>query len=186
MVLLQQLCALCTVCLLMTSCLTVEKKSYKITLNGSQSGTCTITYHNIVSTTDDGKDVSFKDFAELVTDYYEGTKLENEMANIRDVKKSFRVNGQELSGEFTFAFDSLSALKMFRYDAQAPLMMYFGSMNNETYESSNGTYGGEAMPVAFWPSQQKMLTLESKVTTIDTNHIPLGDQYTMWSKSRKK
>ncbi|HCN04485.1 MAG TPA: hypothetical protein DIS79_02610, partial [Bacteroidetes bacterium] len=47
----------------LAGCLTVERKSYKITMTGKQSGTCTITYHNIVSAKDDGKDVSFKDFA---------------------------------------------------------------------------------------------------------------------------
>lgn len=170
----------------LTGCLTVERKSYKITMTGKESGKCTITFQNIVSSKDEGKDISFKDFAELVTDYLQGTKLEDEMAGVHHVQKNLISVGGVLNGEMSFEFDSLSALRMYRYNETAPLMMYLGTMNSETYETSNGTYGGEKMPVIFWPSNHNHITLSTKVTEIDTSHISLAKQYASWSASNKK
>lgn len=168
----------------LAGCLTVERKSYKITMTGKQSGTCTITYHNIVSAKDDGKDVSFKDFAELVTDYLEGTKLEDEMEGCRNVKKRIYEEKGQLMGEITFDFDTLSTVKMFRYDDTSPLMMYMGGMSSEKYADGNGEFGGESMPVVFWPAKSKDINLTTTVTEIDTSHVSLVDHYAMWKKRR--
>lgn len=177
---------LCALVLALSGCLTVERKSYKITMTGPTSGSCTITYHNIVSTKDEGRDVSFKEFAELVTDYLEGTKPEDEMPGARNVHKRLYANGDQLNAELTFEFDSLSTLKMYKYDDKAPLMMYTSSMNSETYSESNGTFGGESMPVVFWASNSKLLTVTNTVTTIDTTHVSLLPHYEAWKKSNKK
>lgn len=177
---------LCTLTLVLSGCLTVERKSYKITMTGPHSGSCMITYHNIVSTKEDGRDVSFKEFAELVTDYLEGKKPEDEMPGARNVQKRVYADGNVLNAELTFEFDSLSTLKMYKYDHKAPYMMALNSMNSETFESSNGTHGGEAMPMVFWPSNATSLTLTNKVTIIDTSHLSLLPQFEAWKKTQKK
>ena len=61
---------------LLGGCLGVEKKEYRFTLNPDGSGSGVIRYVNVVSIddnsgTEEAKDVSFKDFAELVSDYLE-------------------------------------------------------------------------------------------------------------------
>lgn len=169
-------------CTVLAGCLSAERKSYKITMTGKQSGTCTITFHNIVSPREEGRDISFKDFAELVTDYLEGSKLESEMPGCRNVKKRlYEVDGK-LNGEITFDFDSLSTIRLFRYDDASPVMMYFGGATQETYLESNGTFGGETMPVAFWPSGTKSLTLTTKLGDIAPDAISLAGQYRAWKK----
>jgi len=166
---------------LLTGCLQAERKSYKITMTGRQSGTCIITFHNIVSTKDNSRDISFKDFAELITDYLEGDKVESDFAGCRNVKKRLFEEDGRLNGEFSFEFDSLSSVKMFRYDEKSPVMLYFGS-NQETFIESNGTYGGELMPVAFWPSSTKSLTLATNISDIGPDAISLVEQYRKWKK----
>jgi hypothetical protein len=151
-------------------------------MTGKESGTCTITFHNIVSPREEGRDISFKDYAELVTDYLEGAKLEDEMPGCRNVRKRlYEVDGK-LNGEITFDFDSLSTLRLFRYDASSPYMMYFGGASQETFMESNGTYGGETMPVAFWPSATKTMTLTTKLGDIPSDAISLVEQYRKWKK----
>ncbi|MDZ4746627.1 MAG: hypothetical protein SGJ05_11595 [bacterium] len=177
---------LCLIGLTLAGCLTVERKSYKITMTGPTSGSCTITYHNIVSTKDDGRDISFKEFAELITDYLEGTKPEDDMPGARNVRKRLYSEGKVLNAELTFEFDSLSTLKMYKYDNNSPYMMALNSMNSETYSESNGTHGGESMPVVFWPSNATTMTLENSVTAIDTSHVSLYPQYEQWKKTNKK
>jgi len=177
---------LCMLILVLSGCLTVERKSYKITMTGPTSGSCIVTYHNIVSTKDEGRDVSFKEFAELITDYLEGAKPEDDLPGARNVRKRIYAEGNVLSAEMIFDFDSLATLKMYKYDAKSPLMMAVSSMNSETFESSNGTHGGESMPVVFWPSNATTLTLNNTVTAIDTNHISLLPHYEAWKKTQKK
>lgn len=177
---------ICMCVFLLDGCLTVERKSYKITMTGPTSGSCTITYHNIVSTKDDGRDISFKEFAELITDYVEGTKPEDDMPGARNIRKRLYADGEVLNGELTFDFDSLSTLKMYKYDASSPLMFYPGGMSSETFEESNGTHGGEAMPIVFWPSNAKQLTVTNTVTKIDSTHVSLLPHYQAWKKTNKK
>lgn len=182
--------ALCTLLfsltLMLSGCLTVERKSYKITMTGPTSGSCIVTYHNIVSTKDEGRDVSFKEFAELITDYLEGTKPEDDMPGARNVRKRIYAEGNALNAEMTFDFDSLSTLKMYKYDDKSPVMMHLSSMNSETFEASNGVHGGESMPVVFWPSNATTLTLMNSVTKLDSTHVSLLPHYEAWKKTQKK
>ncbi|MCX6139845.1 MAG: hypothetical protein NTX15_03290 [Candidatus Kapabacteria bacterium] len=173
--------ALFAVTLALSGCLTAERKSYKISMTGKQSGTCTITFHNIVSPKEEGRDISFKDFAELVTDYVEGEKIENELAGCRNVKKRLYEKDGKLNGEIVFDFDSLSTLKMFKYDENSPVMMYFGT-SQETFIESNGTYGGDNMPVAFWPPQTTSMTLSTKISDPNPDAVSLTAQYRKWKK----
>ena len=57
--------ALAFLALLISGCLTVEKKEYTFEFTGKNSGTLTIKYINIMSSMDDEEDVSEDDFDEL-------------------------------------------------------------------------------------------------------------------------
>jgi hypothetical protein len=166
-------------------CLFVEKKTYKVTMTGQQTGTCTVTYTNIMSQRDDGKDVSFKDFAELVTDYLEGDKLDGDYPEGRIVNKRIYSKDGILCGEATIEFDTLATMKMYRYDRSAPLMMYMPQTNNETVEVSNGTYGGEEMPVLFWPSTAKELMFTLVAGSVDSTNVSLMRQFDVWNASQQ-
>lgn len=165
-------------------CLGVEKKEYTIKLKGGESGTATIKYINIFSNDDNEKDVSFKDFGELVSDYLEGNKIEQDFPGIRDVKKRIFIENNTLCGEITFAFDSLSHVKLFRYE-DGPYMYYVntGSSPSEKFEVSNGTFGGEKMPVIFWNKNTNDFQFRTLVTEDVTGKRSFVKLYKMWQSS---
>jgi hypothetical protein len=170
--------------LIFVGCLGVEKKEYTIKLKDGQSGTATVKYINIFSNDDDEKDVSFKDFGELVSDYLQGDKIEKDYPGIRDVKKRLFIENNAVCGEITFAFDSLSQIRLFRYD-DGPFMFYVnsGSSPSEKFDSSNGKFGGEVMPVIFWNKNVKELHFKTLVTEDATGKRNLANWYKMWQSS---
>jgi len=172
--------------LLLQGCLNVEQKEYYFKINNDGSGECRIVYRNILSKDDDGKDVSFKDFGELVSDYLNGDKLEKEYGDIRDVKKRLFVEDGLLCGEMIFSFDSLSQAGLFQFDQDSPLMLYleqsmFGS--NEKYIESNGFYDKDVMPVIFWKRNSRELRLTTQVLEDTTGTRNLVKLYTLWKQS---
>jgi len=177
---------LITAIIFISGCLTVEKKEYKVKLTGPTSGRGTIKYINIVSQKDDGKDVSMKDFAELITDYIEGDKVKNDFPGISNVnKKIFEENGV-LCAEFSFDFDSLHQIKLFKYDTDSPYMlMVKESFSNEEYEESDGEYNINNMPIIFWKKFTKAFYWKTKMSGDMSNTIGLLDQYKSWEKSKK-
>ncbi len=168
----------------LTGCLGVEKKEYTIILKDGQSGTATIKYVNIFSTDDNEKDVSFKDFGEMISDYYEGNKIEQDFPGIRNVKKRLFVENNTLCGEISFAFDSLSHAHVFRFD-DGPFMYFVnsGSNSSEKIEWSNGHFGGDRMPVLFWKRTEKELRFKTVVTEDVTGKRNLVKLYKLWQSS---
>lgn len=59
--------------LFLSGCLTTENKFYSFKINSDGSGSGSIIFENVVSQEDEEKDVSFKDFGELIDDYVKGT-----------------------------------------------------------------------------------------------------------------
>jgi len=171
--------------LFITGCLTTEKKEYKFKINKDGSGEVTITYLNLISQKDEGRDVSFKDFAELISDYYEGNKVENDYPGSRMIsRRLFEKNGV-LNGEFVLKFDSLKTFKLFQYDNNSPFMFHVDAFS-ETYVESNGDYNSEIMPIVFWDKNTKELYIKTQVTDLtydDTSYVSLIDQYRKWKKN---
>jgi hypothetical protein len=166
-----------------SGCLLVEKKVFKLTLTGANSGKGSIKYVNILSQKEDGKDKTMKDFAELISDYLEGDKVKDTYPGIKNVKKRvFEENGV-LCGEFTFDFDSLEAFKIYRYDNDSPYMLVMEDMMGEEYAPSNGEYGRINAKIVFWNKKQKEFTWETKMNT-DTNCVSLLDSYKKWEKGK--
>lgn len=167
--------------LFFTSCLTVEKKIYTFELKDNNSGTLTIKFINIMSMKDDTTDVSASDFEELVMNYIDGTEFDQDYpeAIIRS-KKLFEENG-ELCGEVIIDFENLKSVGLFQYEQKGPYMFNVGSfLDSETYLTSNGEYGGEVMPVVFWPKSLSSLSVTTYVTTPDESTLSLLNEYLHW------
>jgi hypothetical protein len=164
-----------------SSCLTIEKKTYTFELKDNDSGTLTIKYYNIMSMKDDTTDVSEVDFEELIDSYIEGNSIEQdyEDAIIRS-KRLYEEDGV-LCGEVIIDFTSLRSVGLYQYDTKCPYMFNLGSfLESETFLNSNGEYGGDIMPVVFWPRTLKSLTVTTYVNSPDESTVSLLDEYRRW------
>lgn len=180
--------------LLCSGCLGVQRKEYVIQLDrrgkteplSNTSGKATIKYVNIFSTDENERDVTFKDFGELVSDYLEGAKLEQDLPNVRNVKKRLFVENNVLCGEISFDFDSLHQVRLYR-QGTGPYMYYLnpGSTSTEKYESSNGIVGPDYMPVVFWNPEMSELRLTTVLSEDTTGRRGLVKMYRLWEASRE-
>lgn len=186
--------------ILFTGCLGVQKKVYVFRLDqpiehrkggavkagNNQSGSATITYVNIFSIDDNQRDVTFKDFGELVSDYLDGDKLEKEMPGIRDVRKRLFVENNTLCGEIRFAFDSLSQVRLFR-PAGGPILYFLnpGSNSNERLDSTNGSAGPDYMPIVFWDASATELRFVTTLSEDTTGRRNLVKMFRLWETSRE-
>lgn len=174
------------VIVLFNGCLTVERKEYNVTLTGANSGKAVIKYINIISTKDEERDVSMKDYAELVTDYLEGKKLEDEFPNVKNMKKRLFEENGVLCGEVSFDFDSLSSVKIFKYDKDSPFMLVKDGFSNETIDEFNGETLDEKLPVIFWNKNTKNFKWSTTVSSDVSNAVSLLSHYQNWEKTNKK
>lgn len=172
--------------LFFSGCLTCEKKEYTFALTGSNSGTLTIKYINIMSSMDDSTDISEEDFMTLINDYYMGTSAEDNYpgAVVKD-KRLFEEDGV-LCAEIIMEFSDLSQAKLYRHKGKGSFMypLNCGSLDSETYDSGNGEYGGDVMPVMFWEPGLKTLTMTTIVQYPDETTVSLLDEYNVWKESQ--
>jgi len=168
--------------LFMSGCLTCEKKEYTFEFTGKESGRLTIKYINLISTMDDTIDVSEEDFSSLMNDYYEGSEIENEFPDAVLISKRLFEEDGVLCGEIVLEFENLSAGHLYQHRGKGPMMYCLGcySIDSEYYYESNGEYGGDIMPVVFWDSGMKTLTLTTDVTYPDETTVSLLDRYQEW------
>jgi hypothetical protein len=168
--------------LFMSGCLTCEKKEYTFEFTGKDSGRLTIKYINLMSTMDDTIDISVEDFSSLMTDYYEGSEIENEFPGAIMVgKRLFEENGV-LCGEIVLEFSDLATGHLYQHHGKGPFMYCLScyAIDSEYFSASNGEYGGDVMPVVFWDSNLKNLTLTTDVTIPDESTVSLLDRYLEW------
>lgn len=170
------------ICLLLISgCLSVEKKVYTFTFTGNNSGTLAIKYYNIMSVMDDGEDVSEADFDELLQDYINGDKAAEEYPDATLVEKKFFEEDGVLCAELVFEFTELSQARLYQFKKKGPYMYCLNCyLETESFEESNGTYGGEVMPVVFWEDKNKVLDLTTRVAGAEDQYISLLDRYKDW------
>ncbi len=169
------------VLLFLTSCLTVEKKEYTFQMKDKNSGTLTIKFINILSMKDDTTDVSESDFEELIASYIDGNEIEADFKNaIIRGKRLFEEEGV-LCGEVIIDFNDLASVGLFKYDEKSPFMFNVGSfLDSESFLKSNGEYGGEVMPVVFWPGSLRTFELTTYITSPDENTVSLLKEYINW------
>jgi hypothetical protein len=169
--------------LVMSSCLTTEKKEYIFKFTGKNSGTLTIRYINVMSASDDSTDRSKEDFQELLNNYVNGDLLLKEYPTATNIRKQlFELNSQ-LYAEVVMDFQNLEAAKLYQYDANSPFMFCLTSETDaEHYAESNGSYGGKTMPLVFWNKDLKELHLTTSVKKPDQSTKSLAAAYKEWKK----
>jgi hypothetical protein len=168
---------------LLSSCLTVEKKEYKWEFTGPNSGILTITYINIMSDMDDTLDVSQEDFDELLNSYLYGTYIDEQFPMAANIEKRLYAMDNQLWGEVTIEFNDLKAAHLYQYDKKGPFMFCVNTApDTESYEGSNGEFGGDQMPVVFWDYKEKVLSLTTQVQEVDESTLSLVDQYYKWKE----
>ena len=174
---------LCAV--LISGCLTVENKEYHIKLRSDHSGEATIKFINIMSEADDSVDISKDDFQQLVEFYLHGTQIEKDNPGFHNARKRLYEEDGVLVGELTLTFDSLSVLRLFKLDKDSPFMYFVGNpLSSERFVESNGTYGGEWMPVVFWPKEAHELYVKTKVVSEVSHHRSLLENFKEWQADR--
>lgn len=167
----------------LVSCLTVEKKQYTFEFTGKNSGKLTIKYINIMSNVDSAGYTETQDFDELLNSYVNGTKIEESYPEVTNIsKRLFEENGV-LCGEVIMEFPNLSAARLYQFDSKSPFMFFASSVDVETYVESNGTYGGDNMPVVMFPSKMNKLTITTSISKpTDESYVSLLGEYIKWKK----
>ncbi len=172
--------------LFLTGCLAVKQKEYRIRLQTDNSGEATVKFIDIASESDDTVDISQDDFRQLIEFYFEGTGVEQEYSGFRNVTKRLFEDHGVLSGEIHFTFDSLASLRLFKFDAQSPLMYFIGGeLATERILETNGKYGGEGMPVIFWPNDIGELYLKTRVVSEAPYRRNLLTYFHQWEEQRR-
>jgi len=171
---------------LLNSCLNVERKEYTVKLNPDNSGSMTIKYVNIISTEEEEKDVSMKDFATLITDYYEGDKATESFVGATNIdKRLFEENGV-LCAEVKFDFDTLGTSNIFQYDKKSPYMAALNEkFDSEAFEWTNGEYGLSGLNLIFWNNSINELKWKTTVTTDLTGAQSLLKKYNSWKNEQE-
>lgn len=173
---------------LLTGCLTAEFKEIRLKLGADgKSGTGVMLFTGIASSPGDTLDVSRDDFNTLIADYYLGSKIETENKGMKNVKKRLYMQNGTLCGEVTFQFDELSDLGVYRHNNQGPYMYYTvadGFFTSGQYESSNGTYAGEKLPLVFWDPGTKDFHIKMALSTPQEVRKPLAQLFEDWQKKK--
>ena len=171
---------------LLAGCLTVESKEYHVRLRTDHSGEATIKFINIMSESDDTVDISQEDFEHLIDFYLQGNELEKQNPGFRNVRKRLYEENGVLNGELTLTFDSLAALRLFRFDQNSPYMYFVGSpLSAEHFVESNGTFGREWMPVVFWEQDARELYVKTKVVSEVTFQKSLLEHFNNWQSKKE-
>ena len=64
-------------------------------------------------------------------------------------------------------------------------MLNLGTLlETESYDNSNGYYGGEIMPVVFWESTLSKVNLITAITTPDETTVSLLDDFLEWKEEQ--
>ncbi len=171
--------------LFISGCLSVEKKTYTFEFTGDNSGILTIKYYNIISVVDNGDEVIEEDFQEFLTDYIEGNQPDEDYPDATLTEKRFFEEDGVLCAEVVYEFDDLAAARLYRHQQEGPFMYCLNCyLETEEYQYSNGSYGGDVMPVVFWESSNEELILKTMVTPLDETTVSLLPKYKEWKEEQ--
>lgn len=172
---------------LSVGCLNVQQKSYTLKLNPDGTGSGTIFYYNIFSTDEDERDVSFKDFGTLVTDYLEGSTLEGENPNWTFTNKELFEQDGVLCGKIEFTFSDMGSAKLYRTancDC-APILLLPGSFDETVVEhNGSGVALGDA-EVVEWAADAKEIVIKTEASSDTAGARILVEHYNAWKKTKK-
>lgn len=175
--------ALILIPLSIAGCLTCESKEYIFQFTGENSGKLTIKYINIFSSLIDSTAEVTSDYDELADLWYHGKKVEMDFPHATKFKKRLFEENGTLCGEITMEFDELSKVGLYRFMNKGPYMFSMSGANDdgENFAHSNGDFGGDKMPVIFWPEDSRTLRLTTKIATPDSTCISMLQ---MWEKNK--
>ncbi len=172
--------------MLISGCLTVERKEYHFKINPDGSGTGTIKFVNIVSVEDEETDVSIQDFQALIDDYLNGNVFEEQNPGYQIVEKRLYEQDGILIGEIEFTFPNIEAAGFFRdNDCKcASYYYYLGSSLSETLIHTDGEnlFEKYEIPVIRWQSDNKEFNLVTMVQEDMENAHNLVELYREWKK----
>jgi len=176
---------LIVVALCIAGCLTCEKKEYVFQLTGENSGKLTIKYFNIYSSLIDSVGEISSDYDELVYMWYKGEKIELDFPLAKKFKKKLYEENGTLCGEVTMEFDDLTNVRLYRFKDKGPYMFSLSGVNDdgENFEKTNGEYGGEKMPVIFWPDDEKTLRFSTKIAPPDSTCVSMLQSWKVKKKT---
>lgn len=180
----------------LSGCIVPETKEYRFKLNPDGSGSGTVTFVNLVSQDDDERDVSFKDFSELVTDFLQGTDFEDQNPAYHVTNKRLFEKDGKLMGEVAFTFSSLDSVGFFRQPncdccptllyAEAFQENYVGSDGKFLGDTTSSPFGnGSATPFIVWPAGAREFYVKTSVLeNLDNTHSLLA-YWQDWKKKNK-
>ena len=175
------LVVLTTFALTSSGCLIAAKKVVTLEVARDGSGTGKIIYTDISSLQEDEHDRSLEDYSILVEEWLHGTSLETIWPNVENVNKRLFELGNALHGEMTFTFRNYEDVGLYRYEGRGPWMYHAGrhSSNVEGFDTSNGRYGGEVMPIIFWPDETSSFRI---VNGFDPGNRPVRSLHTLYKR----
>ena len=163
-----------------SGCLTAERKELIFTVKPDGSGSGRITFYNIMSVEEEGKDASLGDYTELINRYLKGTKFEDFYPLYMNLKKRLYEENGRLNGELTFDFGHYEDVGLYRYQDKGPWMYFIGVKSDfgvERYDTSTGTVPSEQMPLVFWPEGTTEFRISSRYDNTDAARHTLFPLY---------
>ncbi len=160
---------------LLSSCLTAQYKEYKFEMTGKTSGQLTITYKNIFCSHYDDEisveEEAEQDYSELVSDYLEGTTVEDDFPNAKMISKKLFEENNQLCGQIVLEFDNIEDINLYKYHKKAPFMFHVPS--DEDYFDSNGEKAPEFIQLVVWDKKAKVLELTTTINEPDDESLSL-------------
>ena len=173
--------------ILLSGCLGTQYKEYRFRVKADGSGEGTVRFVNIVSQDEDDRDVSFKDFATLVTDYLDGTSFESDNPGYHVTGKRLLEENGVLVGEVSFTFTSLDSVGFLTVPncACAPIFYLMGQ-SQETYVESNGRHSGESAktPFVVWDAGTTEITVKTSLMSDVSGARDLVSHYQSWKEKK--
>lgn len=172
-----------------SGCIQIEKKEYTFKIKPDGSGEGMVRYINIVSTDEDSKDVSFKDYATLITDYLNGTKIEEDMPKLHITGKKLLEENNQLVAEISFTFGTIDSAGFFGTPGcKCCPMLYFVKTSNgsETVTESNGKLveGVTDTPFLTWDSSVRDFSFKTTCLQDTAGARSLLPHYRTWKNQK--
>ena len=160
---------------ILSGCLTAERKVMTLHVNPDGTGSGSIVFYNVKSMQEDDVDRSYADYSRLIDTWLHGDAFEQANPALYNVHKRLFADGNKLNGEITFDFYHYSDIGLYRHNDVGP-WMYYAHLNTseiEQFDTANGQFGGDFMPVIFWPEGTTEFEIENSFETGERPEISL-------------
>ncbi len=152
---------------LLAGCLTAERKVITLQVNPDGTGSGTIVFYNLKSMQEDESDRALTDYSRLIDTWLHGNEFERANPALYNVQKRLFANKEQLNGEISFDFYHYGDIGLYRHNDVGP-WMYYAYLNTseiEQFDTTNGQFGGDYMPIIFWPEKTTTFEIVNKFET---------------------